>query len=197
MRDQGRTSDTTSEKGDQIREAVRGVWRCRRHAESDRRPAEFSFKHADLSLLASEETVDKKLGHKYKKVIEIEDDAAVPRIRYVSQDAISEGEYVLLTETRRCCGRLTPRPSIVASGGALAGALAGAALVGGDWRLLWNCSPGFPRASTIADPSEQLGRWRPAASGPLFELGARKQRDGDSAKHSGRDVHVHALPASV
>ena len=69
---------TTSEKGDQIREAV-GVFG---DADAMQKAIEdllsSGFKHADLSLLASEETVDKKLGHKYKKVIEIEDDAAVP-----------------------------------------------------------------------------------------------------------------------
>ena len=85
---------TTSEKGNQAREAV-GVFG---DADAMQKAIEellsSGFKHADLSLLASEETVDKKLGHKYKKVTEIEDNAAVPRIRYVSQDAIAEGEYV-------------------------------------------------------------------------------------------------------
>ena len=85
---------TTSEKGNQIREAV-GVFGdadTMQQAIDDLLSS--GFKHADLNLLASEETVDKKLGHKYKKVTEIEDDATVPRIRYVSQEAISEGEHV-------------------------------------------------------------------------------------------------------
>jgi hypothetical protein len=56
---------TTSEKGNQIREAV-GVFG---DADAMQKAIEellrSGFKHADLSLLASEETVDKKLGHKY------------------------------------------------------------------------------------------------------------------------------------
>ena len=85
---------TTSEKGNQIREAV-GVFS---DAEAMQQAIEgllrSGFEHSELSLLASEETVNEKLGHKYKRVAEIEDDAAVPRARYVSQEAISEGEYV-------------------------------------------------------------------------------------------------------
>jgi hypothetical protein len=36
------------------------------------------FDRAELSLLAAEDTVDQKLGHKYRKIAELEDDPIVP-----------------------------------------------------------------------------------------------------------------------
>ena len=158
---------TTSEKGNQIREAV-GVFG---DADAMQKAIEellgSGFKHADLSLLASEETVDKKLGHKYKKVTEIEDDAAVPRIRYVSQDAISEGEYVF-TGGLVILGALSAAGLVVASGGALAGAFTGR----GDLGRAWGTARQIYWRSTCGVRSGAADAWRPAALGPLFELGA-------------------------
>ncbi len=42
------------------------------------------FDRAELSLMASEKAVEEKLGHKYRKAPELEDDDSVPRIAYVS-----------------------------------------------------------------------------------------------------------------
>jgi hypothetical protein len=36
------------------------------------------FDRAELSMLAAERTVDEKLGHKYQKIAELEDDPIVP-----------------------------------------------------------------------------------------------------------------------
>ena len=41
------------------------------------------FDRSSLSLLASECAVQQKLGHRYDKVTEIEDDLQVPRIAYI------------------------------------------------------------------------------------------------------------------
>ena len=71
---------TTSEKGNEIREAVGVFGDADAMQNAIEELLSSAFTHADLSLLASEETVDKKLGHKYKKVTEIEDDAAVPLV---------------------------------------------------------------------------------------------------------------------
>ena len=187
---------TTSEKGNQIREAV-GVFG---DADAMQQAIEdllsSGFEHADLSLLASEETVDKKLGHKYKKVTEIEDDAAVPRSRYVSQDAIAEGEYVF-TGGLVILGALSTAVFVVASGGALAGALTGAVLGGGTWGVLGELLARFIGAQHADYIQEQLTH-----GGLLLWVGCSNSERENSAmeilsKHSGRDVHVHTLPASV
>jgi len=106
------------------------------------------FDRAELSLLAAEETVNEKLGHKYKKVAEIEDDATVPRTRYISQEAISEGEYVF-TGGLVLLGTLGAVGTIVASG-----AISGCDHRGGfgrrDLGLLGNCSPDLLAFNTRA-----------------------------------------------
>ena len=187
---------TTSEKGNRIREAV-GVFGdadTMQHAIDDLLSS--GFDRAELSLLAAEETVNAKLGHKYKKVAEIEDDAAVPRARYVSQEAISEGEYVF-TGGLVLLGTLSAVGVIVASGGALAAAITGAALGAGTWGLLGELLARFIGAQHAEYIQEQLTH-----GGLLLWVRCLNQEREKSAmeilsRHSGRDVHVHALPATV
>ena len=52
------------------------------------------FHRAELSLLSQRTRRQEKLGHRYKKVNELEDDQRVPRTAYVSTEAIggAEGE---------------------------------------------------------------------------------------------------------
>ena len=155
------------------------------------------FDRAELSLLASEETVDEKLGHKYQKVAELEDDAAVPRTRYyVSQEAISEGEYVF-TGGLVLLGTLGTVGIIVASGGTLAAAITGAALGAGSGGILGELLARFIGAQHAEYIQEQLSH-----GGLLLWVRCLNPEREKSAmeilsKHSGRDVHVHALPASV
>jgi hypothetical protein len=155
------------------------------------------FDHAELSLLASEVTVDNKLGHKYKKVEELEDDAAVPRTRYyVSQEAISEGEYVF-TGGLVLLGTLGAIGFIVASGGALAAAITGGALGAGSGGILGELLARFIGAQHAEYIQEQLQH-----GGLLLWVRCLNPEREKSAmeilsKHSGRDVHIHVLPVSV
>ena len=66
---------TTGENGNQTREAVGVFGDADTMQQAINDLLSSGFDHADLSLLASEDTVEEKLGHKYKKVAEIEDDA--------------------------------------------------------------------------------------------------------------------------
>jgi Flp pilus assembly protein TadB len=90
---------------------------------------ECGFDRAEISLLASEESVRQKLGHAYQKVAELEDDEAV-RIAYVSKEDYGAAEGGLISGLVYV-GALAGAGTIVASGGALGGALLAAALWGG------------------------------------------------------------------
>lgn len=46
------------------------------------------FSRADISLLASETAVEEKLGHRYRKVEELEDDPQAPRAAYISRESL-------------------------------------------------------------------------------------------------------------
>jgi hypothetical protein len=187
---------TTEEKGGQIREAV-GVFGdadTMQHAIDDLLSS--GFDRADLSLLAAEETVNAKLGRKYQKVVEIEDDGGVPRTRYLSQEGIGEGEYVF-TGGLVLLGSLSAVGVIVASGGALAAAITGAALGAGTWGLLGELLARFIGAQHAEYIQEQLTH-----GGLLLWVRCLNKDREESAmeilsRHSGRDVHVHTVPAAV
>lgn len=52
------------------------------------------FDRAAFSLLASEDTVARKLGHHYQKVGDVEDDPRVPRETFFSRVSRLEAEYL-------------------------------------------------------------------------------------------------------
>jgi len=88
------------------------------------------FHEDDLSLLADRRTVERKLGHTYEKVEELEDEPGVPRIAYRRpiDPAAAEGNYI---------GAITFAPpllaagAVVASTGIVTGLVIGAAVAGG------------------------------------------------------------------
>lgn len=86
----------SNEAGERVKEAV-GVFKTAdtlQDAIDDLMSS--GFDRAELSLLAGEHTVEEKLGHKYRKVTELEDDAAVPRCCYVSTESIGDAEGGLI-----------------------------------------------------------------------------------------------------
>ncbi len=90
---------------------------------------EAGFDRDDVSLLASEATVEDKLGHRYERIEELEDSAEAPRVAYRSLDEFAETE-------RTIANVLTYLPAIIAAGtvvastGVVAAAIAGTAISG-------------------------------------------------------------------
>lgn len=154
------------------------------------------FDRSELSLLASEEAVDEKLGHKYKKVAEIEDDTIVPRTRYVSPESISDAKAALVGGLL-FVGTLGAVGAVVASGGTLTAAVTGAAVGAGTWGLF-----GELLAKLIGDRHLRYIQEQLEHGGLLLWVRCSNTERENSAmeilsQHSGRDVHVHALPASM
>src|SRR5450631_3844215 len=52
------------------------------------------FDRAAFSLLASEQAVEEKLGHRYQNVKEVEDDPSVPRATFFSRISRLEADYL-------------------------------------------------------------------------------------------------------
>lgn len=93
------------------------------------------FHRAELSFLASEHAVEEKLGARYRRAGALADDPSVPRIAYVSTEAIGDAEGALIG-TLLFVGATVATGAVVASGGALAAAIAAAALAGGTGGLI-------------------------------------------------------------
>lgn len=152
------------------------------------------FARADLSLLASEPTVVEKLGHKFKKVEELEDDTSVPRSAYVSTESIGDAQGGLIGGLGYI-GAVAAAGAIVASGGTVAAAFAAAALAGGAGGLF-----GSVLAKWVGDRHADNLQAQVDKGGLLLWVRtwdkAQESRARDIlSSHSAHDVHIHDLPA--
>jgi hypothetical protein len=152
------------------------------------------FDRAEISLLASETAVDDKLGHKYKKVTELEDEGAAPRTHYVSVESIGDAEGGVIGGLVYV-GAGAAISAIFASGGALATVIAGALLAGGSAGVL-----GAVLARLIGEHHAKYLEEQLRHGGLLLWVGTRdaeRERKAKEilARHSGHDVHAHVVAA--
>ncbi len=155
---------------------------------------ESGFHRAELSLLASEHTVDEKLGHRYRKVSSLADDPVVPRAAYVSPEAIGGAEGGLIG-VLMYVGAVAAAGAIVASGGTLTAVIIGAALTGGAGGFIGSILAKWVGDDHALHLQEQVDQ-----GGLLLWVRTWDAADEDRAvgilkKHLGQHVHVHALPS--
>jgi hypothetical protein len=156
----------------------------------------FGFHRSELSLLASEATVHEKLGHRYKSVNALADDPAVPRSAYVSPEAIGDAQGGLIGALAYV-GAAAAAGAVVASGGTMAAIITAAVLAGGSGGLFGSLLAKWLGNHHAEYLQEQLDR-----GGLLLWVrtrdSARERRAVEILKrHSGAEVHVHALPAGL
>jgi hypothetical protein len=185
-------SETAVEKATPCREAV-GVF----HRWADLQAAvdellRNGFDRADISMLAGEEVVERKLGHVYKRVTELEDDPNAPRIAFVGRDSLTEGKASAIG-VLGYVGAVTAVGAVVASGGALAWViLAGAAAGGGGAALgtLLARALGRGRAKDIEAQIDKGGLL-------LWVRTCAEDREARAMeilrKHGADDVHLHSF----
>jgi hypothetical protein len=148
------------------------------------------FGHDDISLLATEQAVNRKLGHRYERVEELEDDPAAPRVAYRTRSSLGDSEDRLI-------GSLTYLPAVVAAGtvvasaGVVAAAVTGTAIAGA---LIGTVLAHWLDKSHAEHLQEQLDR-----GGLLLWVRTPDPETQQRAlailtRHSAHDVHVHRLP---
>jgi hypothetical protein len=151
------------------------------------------FERARISLLAGESAIVEKLGHKYEKVEELEDNLEIPRTVYRSKESFDAGKSALLGSLASI-GAVAAAGAIFASGGALAVTL-GSGLIGAEvGGFLGGVLNDFVEEHHAKYLQEQLDHgglllWVRTMDGP--EENTAKQI---LSRHSGRDVHAHAIP---
>ena len=154
------------------------------------------FDRAELSLLASEHAVEEKLGHAYRRVEEIEDEARVPRTAFVSTESRGDAEGGLIGGLMYV-GAVLAAGGIVASGGTLAGAIVAAALAGGAGAAAGSAFAKLLEYHHADYLAEQLGH----GGILLWVRTATAEREMQAleilCKHSAHDVHVHDVPAAT
>ena len=152
------------------------------------------FDRADLSLLAAEKAVEEKLGHKYRKVAELEDDPAVPRAAYVSTESVGDAEGGVIGGLMYI-GATAAAGAIVATGGTLAAAIAAAALAGGAGGVIGSILAKWIGDHHARHLQEQLDHGGLLLWARTWNAEDEKRAVEILAKHSGQDVHVHTVPA--
>lgn len=148
------------------------------------------FDRADISMLAGEKVVEGKLGHVYERVNELEDDPNAPRIAFVGRDSLTEGKASAIG-TLGYVGAVAAVGAVVASGGALAWILLGAAAGGGGGAAVGSLlarGMGRGRAKDIEAQINKGGLL-------LWVRTCSTDREGRASeilkKHGAADVHVH------
>ena len=152
------------------------------------------FDRADIGIMASAKTVEARLGHVYRSVKELEEDARVPTTAFVSREERGDAEGALI-------GGLMYLPAmagglaVVASGGAIAAAAAAAVIA----------------AAIGAGIGAALGRILEKRHADAIEAAVARgglllfvrTRDGEHertatevlTKAGGTDVHIHSVPS--
>jgi len=154
------------------------------------------FDRAELSLLASEAAVEAKLGHMYRKANEVEDDADVPRAAYVSTESVGDAEGAVIGGLMYVGAGVLMGP-VAFAGGTLAAVTAAAAAGMGAGGLIGSFLAKFLGDQHGHHLQEQLDHGGLLLWVRTWDAKDEKRAVEILARHSGRDVHVHTLPASA
>jgi len=151
------------------------------------------FDQSHLSLLAGERTVEAKLGHRFEKVSELEDDPAVPTQAFVDSDSRTEAKGALVGGLFYV-GAVASVGLVVASGGTIAAALIAGAVAGGAGGVVGAAFARFIEQRHAHRLQQQLDH-----GGLLLWVRTPtaddERRATDILRANGAgDVHVHALP---
>ncbi len=150
------------------------------------------FDRAELSLLASEEAVTGKLGHVYTRVETFEDDPAIPRRMYVSTESIGDAEGALIGVPLYVAAVAAAGAAILA-GGPVAGAIAAAAAAGGVAAVIGSALAAMLGRKQARYLEEQIDHGGLLLWVHLRDADREARALDILSRHSGRDVHVHAL----
>jgi hypothetical protein len=154
------------------------------------------FERARISLLAGESAIVEKLGHKYEKVEELEDNLEIPRTVYRSKESFDASKSALLGSLASI-GAVAAAGAIFASGGALAVTL-GSGLIGAEVGGFI----GGVLGELVEDHHAKYLQEQLDHGGLLLWVRTVDRPEENTAKqilsrHSGRDVHAHAIPVAA
>jgi hypothetical protein len=153
------------------------------------------FDRAALSLLASQGTVEQKLGHAYHRVGELGGDVAVPRAAYADDHSIAEARTGAIGGLAYI-GAVAAAGMVVASGGGLAAAIAGAAIAGGGGGLLGSIASRFIGKAHADNLQAQLDKGGLLLWVRTVDAKEEKRALEILRKYGAEDVRIHELPVS-
>lgn len=154
---------------------------------------ESGFDRAEISLLASEESVEEKLGHYYDKPTEIEDDPDAPRVAYVSKESLGAAEGALISGPLYVAAA-TSAGLAIAAGGPLAVAVTAAALGGGAGALVGAFLATYLDEQYAGHIEEQLEHGGIVLWVNLRDAAHEQRATEILSRYIVGDLHVHEVP---
>lgn len=150
------------------------------------------FDTADISILASDETVERKLGHRLDNTRQAEDDPLVPRRPWTAPQARTEGKGAL-AGVLGYVGAVAAGAVTLATGGTTTAAVIIGVLAGGG-----AAAAGARLANAIDKPLADSLQKQISHGGILLWVRVCTDAQAQIAKeilarHGGTDVHVHRL----
>lgn len=152
------------------------------------------FDRAEISLLAGQRAVEEKLGHRYRRVDDLEDDPVAPRAAYVSRESVGDAEGALVGGLFYV-GAAAAAGAVFASGGTLAAAIAASALAGGAGGVIGSVLASIVGKHHADYLQTQLDRGGLLLWIRTWDVEHEKRATRILSRHSAHDVHVHDLPA--
>lgn len=152
---------------------------------------EAGFAREAISLLAGSATVERKLGHVYRRVEELEDDPKAPRTAFVSAKQIGAREDMVISSLT-ILPTLLAAGVVVASAGAVAAAIAGTAVVGATLGTVLARWMDKRHADWL---QEQLDRGGILLWVRTPDEAAERRAIQILTDHAAHDIHVHEIPA--
>jgi hypothetical protein len=154
--------------------------------------ASSGFARQNISVMAGHDVIADKLGHHFKQVKEIEDDAKVPEAYFVRDEEVSEAQAAAIG-LPMYIGGAGGALAVAASGGALALAIAAATaggLIGGGIGGVVAKALGDHHAKTIQSNLEAGGILLWVRVNDADEESKATQLLGESG---GQDIHAHDI----
>lgn len=154
------------------------------------------FNVSELSLLAHDKVVEKKLGHHYTRAEKAEDDPEAPRAAWVSRRAVDVEEAAVIGAPFFVAA-VAAAGAVVATAGALLPAIGAAIAAGG----LAGTFGGLVAGEIGREHAEYYER-QIERGGILLWIHLRTPADEKKAsnilkRHNATDVHVHEVVASA
>ncbi|HKK30541.1 MAG TPA: hypothetical protein VKA18_09140 [Alphaproteobacteria bacterium] len=150
------------------------------------------FSQAELSLVASEETVRDKLGHMYERVEDTEDDPDIPREIYVAPESRGDAQGGLIGGLLYV-GAVAAAGAVVATGGTVAAAIAAAAAAGIGGGVVGSALATILEKRHADYIQEQMDRGGLILWVNIRDAEHEKKAVDILSKYSGDDVHVHDI----
>ena len=149
------------------------------------------FAEDAFSLLAADEAVERKLGHVYRRVEEVEDEDGIPRRRYAALNRLGDREDRVASAVT-LLPELIAVGTVVASAGPIGAVIAGLTAGGATLATVFSHFMNRSHADWL---QEQLDR-----GGLLLWVRTPTEADERRAievltRHATHDVHIHEVPA--